>query len=919
MTQPQQPMTQPQEPPEALAKAYVPAEFEHDIYARWLAADVFAPDGAGSTADWSLEPFVLIQPPPNVTGSLHLGHAQRTTVEDLMVRHARMLGRPALFLPGLDHAGIAAQFVLDGILAQEGESRTTLGRERYLERMRGFIEDTRTVILGQQRRVGGSCDWGRLRFTMDEVSSRAVREAFLRLYRKDLAYRAEALVNWCPGCRTSVSDLEVIPTPETGSIWRVRYHLLDEATGLPDPQRPSPWRPPVPRRSWATPRSRCTRTIPATQPWSVAGCGSRSWSGTCRSSLTRWWTPRSRRVPSRSRRRTTTTTTRRAAATVSLMPTILDDSAHVADTGTAYDGLDRHVARARIVEDLAAQGDLEGVQPHEMVIGRCQRSADVVEPRLKTQWFIRTGPLAEAALAATRSGATRILPERFEKTWEHWLVNIRDWNVSRQLWWGHRIPVWYCPDGHPTVSAEPSGPDACEACARPASTLTQDPDVFDTWFSSGLWPFSTLGWPAGTDDLARFYPGAVMETAYDIIFFWIARMMMLGIELMGEVPFRVVYLSGLIRDPYGQKMSKTKGNTVDPLGTIDVVGADALRFAVVHGATPGNDQRFGPAKVENARNFGNKLWNATRYVLGARPVTIPGDAPRQAPDPALLGPAERWILSRAADTVGAVDRAMADFGFGEVTRLLHEAIWSEYCDWGIELAKTRLADEGLPAVEREATWWALVDALDTYLRLLHPVMPFITERLWAALPHAADDPALLIVARWPAAGERDEAAETQVGALVDLVRAVRNARADAKLEPAAWLPLDVFVEPELGEALEALRPALERMGRARPLRRHASRGALHEAAGATGGLAVIAGPAEAIVGTGEADPGAVEADRARLDRELADAERLLEAARARLANEAFTAKAPPAIVEGARSREAELADQVERLRGRLSR
>ena len=837
-----------------LAKAYVPAEFEHDIYERWLAADVFAPDGAGSTADWTLEPFVLIQPPPNVTGSLHLGHAQRTTVEDLMVRHARMQGRPALFLPGLDHASIAAQFVLDGILAKEGESRATLGRERYLERMHRFIDETRTVILTQQRRVGGSCDWSRLRFTMDDVSARAVREAFLRLHRRDLAYRAEALINWCPGCRTSVSDLEVIPTPETGSIWRVRYHLLDEATGAPDPD--------------------ATVTVATTRPETILGDTAVAVH------------PDDPRYASLVGRRVRIPFVGRDVPVIAdpvvdpafgtgavkitpahdhddnetgrrhglAMPTILDDAAHVTGTGTPYDGLERYAARARILEDLAALGDLEGAQPHEMVIGRCQRSTDVVEPRLKTQWFIRTGPLAEAALAATRTGTTSILPERFEKTWEHWLVNIRDWNVSRQLWWGHRIPAWYCPNGHATVSAETAGPDACEACGRPAAELTQDPDIFDTWFSSGLWPFSTLGWPDETADVARFYPGTVMETGYDIIFFWVARMMMLGIELTGEVPFRVVYLSGLIRDPYGQKMSKTKGNTVDPLGTIDEVGADALRFAVVHGATPGNDQRFGPAKVDNARNFGNKLWNAARYVLGARPATIPGGSPRQEPDPALLGPAERWVLSRAAGTVAAVDRAMADYGFGEVTRILYDAIWSEYCDWGIELAKVRLADEGLPAAEREATWWALVSALDTYLRLLHPVMPFITERLWAALPHADADPELLIVARWPTPGERDETVEGQVGALVELVRAVRNARADAKLEPGAWLPLDVFVEPELGEALEVLRPALERMGRTRPLRRHATREALHGIAGAAGGLAVIAGPAEGIVGTGRPSP-----------------------------------------------------------------
>ena len=900
-----------------LAKAYVPAEFEHDIYERWLAADVFAPDGAGSTADWSLEPFVIIQPPPNVTGSLHLGHAQRTTVEDLMIRHARMLGRPSLFLPGLDHASIAAQFVLDGIIARDGETRASLGRERYLERMHAFIEETRTVILTQQRRVGGSCDWGRLRFTMDEVSGRAVREAFLRLHLKGLAYRAEALVNWCPGCRTSVSDLEVLPTPETGTLWRVRYHLVDEVTGLPDPD--------------------ATVTVATTRPETILG----DTAVAVHPDDPRYATLVGRRVRIPFVERDVPviadpvvnpefgtgavkitpahdhddhdTGVRHSLA----MPTILDDTAHVAGTGTPYDGLDRFEARTRMLEDLAVRGDLEGEQPHEMVIGKCQRSGDVVEPRLKTQWFVKTAPLAAAALEATRSGRTQILPERFGKVWEHWMTGIRDWNVSRQLWWGHRIPAWYCPDGHATVSTEIDGPQACETCGRPAAALTQDPDIFDTWFSSGLWPFSTLGWPDATNDMARFYPGSVMETGYDIIFFWVARMMMLGIELVGEAPFHTVYLSGLIRDPYGAKMSKTKGNTVDPLATIDELGADALRFAVVHGTTPGNDQRFGPAKVDNARNFANKLWNATRFVLGARPASIAADAERRLPAASHLGPADRWVLSRAAATTAAVDRAMADYAFGEVTRLLYDATWNEFCDWGLELAKVRLADASLSDAEREATWWALVEALDTYLRLLHPVMPFITERLWQALPHRASDPELLIVARWPGVTERDPEAEAQVGALVDLVRGVRNARADAKLEPAAWLPLDVYVEPELGPALEALRPAIERLAHARPLRRRLTREALHGLEGAARGLAIIAGPAEAILGAGADDPATAEADRARLEKELADAERLLESARARLANEAFTAKAPAAVVEGSRVREAELAEQVARLRERV--
>ena len=439
-------------------------------------------------------------------------------------------------------------------------------------------------------------------------------------------------------------------------------------------------------------------------------------------------------------------------------------------------------------------------------------------------------------------GRTQILPERFVKTWEHWLTNIRDWNVSRQLWWGHRIPAWYCPDGHITVSPAERGPDACEVCGRPATELEQDPDIFDTWFSSGLWPFSTLGWPDDTPDYQRYYPTSVMETAYDIIFFWVARMVMLGIHLTGVEPFHTVYLSGLIRDPEGAKMSKTKGNVVDPLGIMDESGADALRFALIHGATPGQDQRFGTAKLENARNFANKLWNATRFVAGARPVSIAEDAERRLPDERHLGPAERWILSRAAATVEAVDGAMADYAFGEVTRLLYDAIWSEFCDWGVELAKVRLADASLSDDVREATWWTLVDALDTYLRLLHPVMPFVTEALWAAIPHRASDPDLLIVARWPAHGQRDLAVETEVSALIGLVGDLRNARATAKLPAVDWLATRVYVPASLGPTFETLRPALERLARARPLDRQLTPEAL-DAIRETGDLRSSPAPA----------------------------------------------------------------------------
>ena len=898
-------------------KSYRPGEIERAIYQSWLDADVFNPDGKGSRADWSKQPFVIIQPPPNVTGSLHLGHAQRSTVEDLMTRHARMQGRPALFLPGLDHASIAAQYVLDKLLAKKGQSRQSLGREKYLEAMWEFVRETRETILSQQRRVGATLDMSRLRFTMDEFSARAVREAFARLYREGLAYRTEALIHWCPGCRTSVSDLEVIPTETKGSLWTMRYHLVDEATGAPDANawiavattRPETLlgdtavavNPEDPRYTALIGRRAMIPFVDRAVPIIADPVVDRAF-GTGAVKIT----------PAHDNDDYETGKRHGLA-----MITVLDDAARINENGAQFAGLDRFEARRQIVEALEARGDLESIKSHEMLLGRCQRSDDVVEPRLKTQWFVRVAPLAAAALEATRSGKTQILPERFVKVWEHWLTEMRDWNVSRQLWWGHRIPAWYCPDGHTTVTADPSGPNACEVCGRPAADLRQDDDIFDTWFSSGLWPFLTLGWPDKTRDYERFYPGSVMETAYDIIFFWVARMMMLGIHLTGEAPFHTVYLSGLIRDPYGQKMSKTKGNSVDPLETIDEVGADALRFALINGTAPGNDSRLGAEKLENARNFTNKLWNVARFVLGSRPASIPAGAPRELADRSKVGPADRWILSRASATVGAVDEAIGLYAFGDASQILYEAIWNEYCDWAVELAKIRLGDETLAAGEREATWWTLVDVLDTYLRLLHPTMPFVTEAIWARLPHAAGDADLLIVADWPAAAAdaADAAAETEVAALIDLVRAVRNARAEARIEPAAWLPVDVYVPESLGPTFEALRTAIERLARAKPLARESSRESVRR--GVAGGLSVIAGEIEAVVRPAARDDAQDERDRARLERELADAQGMLAAARARLANEAFISKAPPAVVDGAKARAAELEDLVSRLAERV--
>jgi valyl-tRNA synthetase len=773
-------------------------------------------------------------------------------------------------------------------------------------------------MLAQQRRLGASLDWSRLRYTMDEGSATAVRVAFATLHERGLAYRTEALVNWCPGCRTSVSDLEVIPTPENGTIWSIRYHLIDEATGLPDPDETITVATTRPEtilgdtavavhpdddryRALVGRRARIPfveRDVPIIADQVVEpGFGTGAVKITPAHDHDDYQTGLRHGLP---------------------MPTILDDAAAIAETGTPYDGLDRYEARERILADLAARDDVAGQAAHELILGRCDRSSDVVEPRLKTQWFIRTGPLAAAALEATRSGRTRIVPDRFVKTWENWLTNIRDWNVSRQLWWGHRIPAWYCPDGHATVTADPAGPDACTVCGRPTTELEQDPDIFDTWFSSGLWPFSTLGWPEDTPDYRRFYPTTVMETGWEIIFFWVARMVMLGIELTGETPFEVVTLSGLIRDPFGKKMSKTKGNVVDPLSVIDVNGADALRFALIHGATPGLDQRFSDEKLEGARNFANKLWNATRFVLGARPASIAADAPRQAPDAALQGPAERWIGSRVAATTTEVDRGIESFNFAEVTRALYEGIWSEFCDWGLELAKVRLVDETLPADVHEATWWTLVEALDTYLRLLHPVMPFVTEALWGALPRRADDPELLIVARWPRAGPSDADIEARIGAIIDTIQAIRNARSNANLPAAGWLETHLAPPPDALDTFEALAPGIARLTRSRPLQLHPRREDLPRPAGSLE-IVLPAGDIEATVLPATTSYDAAGRDRARLEKELADAEGFLAAARARLSNEAFTSKAPAAVVDGARSREAELAAQVERLRSRLGR
>jgi valyl-tRNA synthetase len=891
-----------------MAPTWRPAEVEPAVYARWVAADVFAPDGVGSRAAATAEPFVIIQPPPNATGALHLGHAARTATEDLMIRRARMQGRPTLWLPGVDHASIAAQFVLDGILAQRGESRESLGREAYLERMRDFVQQTRGVITRQQKRLGASADWRRERFTMDAGSAKAVRTAFKRLYDDGLAYSGERLINWCPGCGTSLSDLEVIPTPQTGTLWFVRYHVLRDG-GDPGDE---------------------SITVATTRPETILG----DTAVAVHPDDERYHhlVGRTVRIPFVNRPvpviADDAVDPDFGTGAVKVTPghdhndfaigqrhglpivDVMTDAGRINDNGDGYAGLTLSEARVRVLEDLRAEGDLVEERAHEMVIGRCQRSDDVVEPRLKTQWFINVKPMAERAMAAVRQGRTRIVPPRFEKVFFDWMENIHDWNVSRQLWWGHRIPAWYCPDGHITVSDQEEGPSACAVCGRPASDLRQDEDIFDTWFSSGLWPFSTLGWPDSTEDLRRFYPGSVMETGYDILFFWVARMMMLGEWLTGGEPFRSVYLSGLIRDPYGRKMSKTRGNVIDPLGVIDEIGADALRFALINGTAPGADQRLGPSRLEGARNFANKIWNAARFVEGARPAELHTNAPLSLPDAGAMGPAEHWILDRCAATLREADEAYATFQFGDAMRVLQAAIWNEYCDWYLELAKVQLASE-MPVERRIGTWKVLSWVLERYLRVLHPVMPHLTEEIWGRLPREPNGAELLVVTRWPDPDEPARSVDQDLAAgvadLITLVTAIRNARSDAGIDPATWLAAAIVVPTDAARrAFPALEAGIGRLARVRPTLAP-SRELLDEIAG---GVAVVTPVGEARLSSTGADRSR---ELERIARERTEAERLLASTRERLADARFIERAPAEVVEGARRRAAELEARIARL------
>ena len=870
---------------EPLAKAYDPHQVEGRLYEWWENSGYFR-----ATPDPSKEPFTIIMPPPNVTGELHLGHAQRAAIEDALTRFQRMKGKAALYLPGTDHAGIATQVVVERQLAAEGLTRHDIGREAFLERVWDWVGKTGNTIDNQHRRLGASCDWERKTFTLDEGPVRAVRTTFKSLYDQGLIYRGERLINWCVSCRSALSDLEVEHEEVQGNLYHIRYPFEDGSGHL----TVATTRPetllgdtavavnPTDERYAGAPGKRVRlpvlgRVIPVIADDAVA-----TEFGTGALKITPGHDPNDFE-----------TGERHGLPIVN----VLNADGTLNEEAGPYSGFDRFDARKAIVAQLEQEGLLEKVEPHSHSVGHCQRSGDPVEPIVSTQWFVKIAPLAEPALAAVQDGRIRIVPERFARVYENWMENIRDWCISRQLWWGHRIPVWYCGTcGHQTVAVDE--PQVCEACS--SGDIEQDEDVLDTWFSSGLWTHSTLGWPEDNADLDYFYPTSVMETGYDILFFWVARMIMMGMWNLNDVPFRTVYLSGLVRDEHGQKMSKTRGNVRDPLDAIDQYGTDALRFALTTGTAPGSDTRFSDDRLEAARNFANKLWNVGRFVIGQtegqeRMEGWYATPPREHRH-------DRWMLSKAQQTAVRVNDLIAEFQIGEAERVLHEFIWSDFADWYIELAKVRLRN-GDDQPRR-----VLAHVLERVLRLLHPFMPFVTEEIWqrliAVLPPEGNLPESIMIAPYPdpkarlsgealqARRDADAPASEEVDLLIDMVRAIRNVRAELKIEPQTLLDATVATS-RAAAALEAEADAIRGLARV---------GALRFGDTDTGQDTVRLVVRDVTVALSVGGSVDLEAERERLRGEAASVEKHLSGLEERLSSSQFLDKAPAEVVERERER-----------------
>ncbi|MBI4544541.1 MAG: valine--tRNA ligase [Gemmatimonadetes bacterium] len=972
---------------EPLAPQYDPRAVEAPLYRGWEKRGDFRAD-PGAVERGEREPYVIVIPPPNVTSVLHMGHGLNNTIQDVLIRWRRMQGREALWVPGTDHAGIATQNVVERQLAQEGKTRYDLGREAFVERVWDWVQETGSTILEQLRSIGSSCDWSRTRFTLEPELSRAVREVFVRLYEKGLVYRGNYIINWCPRCLTALSDEEAEPEETRGKLYYLRYPLVErtqqgeggDGHGEADT-----------RGQGVAGGRGVALSAEAEGEGEGAGTGTGTGAasvgdavGQRLAALPRLADGREYLVVATTRPETMLGDTAVAVhpaderyrgvvgrevalpLTGRLIPVVADEAvdpefgtgavkvtpAHdphdfelaqrhglpALDVMTpeaamgenappAFRGLDRTEARERVVQAFAAEGLLDRVEEYVHALPHCYRCETVVEPRLSEQWFVRMRPLAGPALEASRAGRVRLTPERWTRVYEHWLENIRDWCISRQLWWGHRIPVWYCQvEGCRETIVAREDPTQCPSCG--GAELVQDPDVLDTWFSSWLWPFSTLGWPEQTRDLAAFYPTHTLSTAPEILFFWVARMIMAGLEFMGEVPFRDVYLHGTVRDTLGRKMSKSLGNGIDPLEVVQLYGADALRYTVIAAAGVGTDVYMNPEDLAETfatgRNFANKLWNAGRFAL----LNLEGEAVQAVADVAgSLELADRWILSRLAAAADEVTSALETFRFHEAAEVLYRFFWGELADWYLELVKPRFYGErpglgtgtgaGSSEASREAAKATLVEVLDGVLRLLHPIMPFISEALWLRLPWPGgrEREQSLVIAAWPAPRpeRREEQAEREMGALIELIGVVRTLRSEYNIPAGRELEVRLsHVAPALQAALSAEERALRRLARVGAV--VYSDGALADARG--GAHAVLRSGAELFVPlAGVLD---VERERARLGREAERVGGQLRAAESKLANPRFLSQAPENVILREREKAAHFRDQLDKLLRKLA-
>jgi len=870
-----------------LPKAYEHLEIEKRWYPIWEQRGYFA-----ASADSDAPPYTIVIPPPNVTGSLHMGHALMLTIEDVLTRWRRMQGYNTLWLPGTDHAGIATQMVVERELAKEGVSRFDLGREAFIAKVWEWKKHYHARITTQMKVMGVSVDWSRERFTMDDGLSRAVRKVFVDLYKDGLIYREQRLVNWSPGVHTVLSDLEVEYKDVDSSLWHMAYPVTgsDErlvvATTRPETMLGDTAvavHPDDPRYQHLIGK---TVDLPLTgRQIPIVGdailvdptFGTGAVKVTPAHDFNDFETGKRHDLP---------------------LISIFDRDARLNDNAPeAYRGLDRYAARKRIVADLDALGLMVEIKPHKLNLGHCQRTGVPVEPLLSDQWYVKIEPLAKPAIEAVAQGKTVFTSKEWEKVYFQWMTNIRDWCISRQLWWGHQIPAWFCEDcGHITVAMD--DPSACEKCGSAA--LRQDEDVLDTWFSSGLWPFSTLGWPDKTQDLEKFYPTSVMETGFDIIFFWVARMMMFGLYTMGDVPFKTIYMHPMVRDDKGQKMSKTKNNVVDPLEETEVHGADALRFTLAALTTQGHDLKLSKERLSGYRAFANKIWNATRFVL----MNLPDDeqfSPLTEADWPALGLADRWVLHKLGAATQAVTDALERYDFQAATTAVHAFFWGVYCDWYIELTKSTLRDGGDAAA---MTRRVLVHVLDQALRLLHPFMPYITEEIWTNLPLAERDAPSLTIAGWPAAATKfqDEHAQALLDQVIDIILAVRTVRGENGLSPKAEVNLVVS-----GPDQATIDLVLESQGYLAHL---AGVGALTtgidlprppKSAVAVAGACTVYIPLEGLIDIAE--------EVARLEKAVAKIAKEIEKFQAKLGNERFIANAPPEVVAEQRARLAEAETQ----------